>query len=373
MPAEALRIIQRCSLAAAGCLISAALPVVVPACTTPAPAGGAPLQDAWERPAVPTTAPAASRIGPSTRPVAGDPPSDLTALDDDDVLALVEGESLGRQAFIAALIEAHGARVLEQWVLLAAARARARILGLLVTRTDIQEAYEEALGRIAEPTGDEPPLDRRAAERLLQEFLEARNISPLEWRLRVEQRAWIRRIAAWEVERYEITEAMLREEHESICGERVRIRHIQLSDLAAVERARARLAAGARFEDLAREMSGNPLTAARGGLMPAFARHDAAVPPLLRQAAFALTPGEVPPAIYENGQYHLITLAERIAPCPESFEQADRVLLRGRVSARLIERRMEALEEELFRGAGVQIRDPDLRRAFRARRGRASP
>ena len=365
---------MRCFLLmTARCAAPAALLVAVAACTTNEPVGGVPVQEAWERPVTPATAPAAARIESSTRPQAGDPAADLAAAGDDDVLALADGEALSRQAFTSALMETHGARVLEQWVLLAAARAKARSLGLTVTRADIQASEDEALARIAEPTGDEPPLDRRTAARLLEEFLEARNISPLEWRLRVEQRAWIRRIAAWEVERFEITEAILREEHESICGERVRIRHIQLSDLAAVERARARLAGGARFEDLAREMSGNPLTAARGGLMPPFARHDAAVPPLLRQAAFALTPGEVPPAVYENGQYHLITLAERIAPCAESFEQADRGRLRGRVVARLIERREETLEVELFRAARVEIRDPGLQRAFRARRGRTSP
>jgi len=366
---------RRCGFFLAWCAITALLPAVLPACVAPGPAGAAPLQEAWERPAGPATAPApaATRRESAALPAPGDAPSELAAASDDDILALVDGEALGRRAFTEALIEAHGPRVLEQWVLLAAARARVRALGLEVSRADIEDAGQEALSRIAEPTDDGPPLDRRTAARLLEEFLEARNIAPLEWRLRIEQRACLRKIAAWEVDRSEITEAMLREEHESTCGERVRIRHIQLPDLAAVERARARLAGGARFEDVAREMSGNPLTAARGGLMPPFAGHDPAVPPLLRQAAFALTPGEIPPAVYENGQYHLITLAERIPPCAESFEQADRAALRRRVVARLVERRMEALEPELFRGARVEIRDPGLQRAFRARRGRTSP
>lgn len=327
---------------------------------------GTPVEQAWESPPPPVTA-----VTPL--PVADVPPASMPAHDPaesapppPEPVAVVNGRAIDRDQFMTMLVEAHGLRLLEQMVLLAAAQQRAESLGLKATDADVRAAHNDALQQMAQPIGAQgAPLDRAVAERLLSEFLVAKNISRGEWDLRMRQRALLRRIAASEVDKMDITEGMLREEYALLYGERVQIRHIQLSSLSAVERVRALLTAGREFEAVAREHSENQITGANGGLVPPFTRNDGAVPPLIREAAFQLQPGELPPALHESTWYHLIKLERRFPASDVTFENADHQALQARLVDRLIRQRQEALEEELFRSAMVDIRNDVLERQFR--------
>jgi parvulin-like peptidyl-prolyl isomerase len=264
------------------------------------------------------------------------------------------------------LIESHGLGILEHLILLNAARRRAAEMSLKVTRQDIDAAHEDALRRLATPMGGPQTgrLDERTAERLLQGFLAAKNISQREWDLRMEQRAYLAKIAGAEVAKMEVTEQMLRQEYERAYGEKVQVRHIQLGSLVEVTRIRALLAEKG-FELIARQHSENEFTAAHGGLMPPFTRNDPDIPPLICEMAFGLEVGQVSPAIQEQGRYHLIRLERRFPASDVGFENVDKDALRKRLLDRLTDQWQVALEGELFRSAAVDIRHKALSRQFR--------
>lgn len=288
-----------------------------------------------------------------------------------DAIALVNGTAISRSAWVNLLIESHGLRVLDGLILLNAAKQRATQMGLTVSTQDIQAEHDKAVQRLASPPGSEegPTLDAAAARKLLNEFLRAKNISRPEWQMRMEQRAYLSKIAEAEVGRMEITDDMLRQQYERTRGEKVQIRYIRLGSLAAVTRAKALLAEKKDFELVARQMSEHEWTAANGGLMPPFSRNDPGIPPLIREAAFKMKPGEVSTALQEQNAYHLIRLERRIPAGIMSFELADKKALRASLTADLVRQRQEDLEGELFRSAVTDIRDPRLRAQFEQEHG----
>lgn len=349
--------------------LCACLSGLPPGCTDDRGTTASPIERAWESPGG-RNSPAGSdsetrQASParSSTPAASQPER---AVSPDDVLALVNGAPIRRSAVIALLMESHGLSTLESLILLTAARQKAAAMALTVTQADIKEAHEDALRRLAAPIvgTDRPPLDRAAAENLLREFLTAKNISIREWELRMEQRAFIAKIAAADVARTSVTEEQLRLQFEQDYGEKVQIRHIQLASLAEVTRAKALLSEKG-FEVVAREMSNNELTASQGGLMPPFTRNDPAVAPLLREAAFTLKAGEVSTAIQEQNRYQIIKVERHFPAGKTSFAGADKAKLRARVIDQLKRQRMEDLENELFNSAVVDVRDPDLSTRFR--------
>lgn len=365
-------------------------------CTSNQPPAGTPVERMWESPAPAQPAPGtadAATVSPSplsttaSRPAAA---ASQPGADPLDIIAVVNGIPIGRAVMADELIRSHGLPLLEQMILLIAARQRAHDMGLSVTQKDIAAAYEDALKRLSTPVGapDELPLDRAAAEKLLDEFLVAKNISRSEWERRMEQQAYMHKIAASEAAKIPISPSMLREQYALEYGQRVQIRHIQVSSLAAVQRVREALSGAAvnastatqpaasasrpaptrnDFELVARKLSENQITASRGGLMAPFTRSDPSVPPLLREAAFSLQPGQISPAINEGTWYHLLRL-ERLFPASEvGFENVDAESLKAHLLERLTAQRQDALEAELFRAASVDVRDIELGRQFRSR------
>lgn len=340
---------------------------------------GIPIEQAWERPAPPSPPASATATASGT---AGTQPAEL---DSADIIAVVNGTPIARSSMVRTLLDSHGLSLLEQLILLNAARQRGAKMGLAVTSADVQAAHEDALRRLATPVGgiDEQTLDRQVTERLLKEFLVAKNISRVEWDRRMEQQAWLRKIAVAEFEKTDVTNDMLREEYGLEFGERVQVRHIQVSSLQAAARVRAALtgtgdsdspvppAAGqsvsARFELVARQYSENQLTAARGGLMPPFTRNEPTVTPLIREAAFSLQPGQFSPPVHETGGYHILLLERRFPASSVGFENVDHARLRQRFLDRRIRQRVEILDGELFKTALIDVRDPELARQFRAR------
>ena len=341
-------------------------------CTQQAEPAGTPLDRAWESPAgasaaSPAVAAPARPASAGGRETASRPALQPSAFaPPEDALALVNGEPISRSRFVNLLMECQGLSMIESLVLLTAAKQKAAAMSLNVTPLDIKAAHEDALRQVATPLvgTDKAPLDRAASERLLREFLAAKNISPRQWDLRMEQRAYIAKIAAAEVAKTEITEAMLRAQYGQDYAEKVQVRHIQLSSLAQVTRARA-LLAQKDFELVARQMSENEFTASQGGLLPPFTRDDPAVPPLMRETAFGLKVGEVSTALHEQNRYQLVKLERRFPASAVGFENVDHDQLRARVLDRLTRQRMEDLEAELFRSAAVDLRDVNLSMQFR--------
>lgn len=356
-------------LASQFCLLSA---ILLSGCQQQDKPAGPSVMTAWEtlptpkQPATPPTALAAPTTSPSaSASPSAEPPAET-------IIAQVYGKPIYRAQLTELLIHSHGLQVLEQLILLELARQRATGLGLSVTPADIAAEHEHALQRIATPIvrPDTPALDRPAAQRQLEQILRAKNVSLKEWELRMEMLAYLRKIASAETEKMPITEPMLREQYDLDYAERVQVRHIQLSSIKAAAGIRTLLAAGKDFELLARQYSENPLTADQGGLLPPFTRHDPAVSPLIREAAFQLQVGEISTTIHEGGVYQILKLEQRFPASQVTFEQADPKALRQRFLDRLIRQRQDELQRELLNTASIRVLDPELKRQYQLEHGR---
>ena len=104
--------------------------------------------------------------------------------------------------------------------------------------------------------------------------------------------------------------------------------------------------------------------------MPAFTRHDGAVPPLVRERAFAMKPGETSEPLREGAYYHIIQIERTFPASSVGFENVDRDKLHQGLVDRLVHQRTEALDAELFQTARIDIRDRSLSRQFREKHRR---
>lgn len=275
-----------------------------------------------------------------------------------EAIATVDGMPIGRDQVVGLLLAGRGVSVLEELIVLELARREAQARGLTVSGNDVQAEYDRALRLLVNnlPLAGAASLDTPAAERMLDEVLAGRGISRQEYRLAMLGNAYLRKLAEAGLQ---ITEDQLREEYGRAYGERVQVRHIQLAggpDVAEVQRL---LAAGADFAEVARGHSANAVTAGQGGLLAPFSRDCPEVPALLREAAFALGPGEVSNPVRVNNWYHVIKIEGRLPPEEASFE-AVRSELRNRVRERLVGPEMRRISAELFARAQVEIADPAL-------------
>lgn len=91
--------------------------------------------------------------------------------------------------------------------------------------------------------------------------------------------------------------------------------------LAAAKEARAKIAAGANFESLAKTLSDDPGSKANGGRLGMFAAEQ--MDPAFSRAAFALkTPGDISEPVVTRFGVHLIRLDGRQAAKQRSFDEA---------------------------------------------------
>jgi parvulin-like peptidyl-prolyl isomerase len=126
--------------------------------------------------------------------------------------------------------------------------------------------------------------------------------------------------------------------------------------LARLEQARAKVAAGTPFPDVAREYSeGN--AASRGGDLGMVSRGE--LLPTLDAAVFSDPPQEFPPPVILPASAHLFRVAERKPPGYKPFEQVSEDL-KKRIGENLYDKRFTEYIEKLRREAFVKIYDPEL-------------
>jgi len=283
-------------------------------------------------------------------------------------IAFVDGRPIGRNRVVDMLLRSHGVGVLEQLIGLELAEQAAAKKGLIVTEPDVDFEFDLALRRLSDPLSSSTtaPVDRTAAEGLLDTVLAERNISREEFLVTLRRNAYLRKIVQ---SQQVITDDQLRAEFARRFGERVQVRHIQLGSAAEAGRVQDRLAAGEDFVDLASRYSANTASARKQGLLAPFSAADEEIPAALRQAAFALQPGQVSNVVRVGEWYHLLKL-DRVLPSePRDFDQVRGELerdLRDRVS----EAAMRELYEKLFQQANIDVRDPAVRPAFERKHGR---
>jgi parvulin-like peptidyl-prolyl isomerase len=280
-------------------------------------------------------------------------------------IATVNGAPLSRERFFTALLHGHGLALLEQLVVLEAARQLADDRGITVTQNDIDRTFTDAMVHMAGPTVSMQTVEQRReiGEQLLRDFLRKKNISRSAYMLGIERAAYLEKIVAAESD---LEEAALRAEFDRQYGEKVQVRHIQLQSLDDVQQVRALLDAGGRFEAVARQHSQNFETGLAGGQLPPFTRDDPDVPQIFAVTAFSLEPGQVSAPIQDGPWYHILKLEQRFPSSDVDFEQVRDQLVES-ARRRQVQPAVRELAERLFNEARVEVLEPTLRKQYDAK------
>jgi len=284
----------------------------------------------------------------------------------------VQGRDIPRSAIVDLLLKSHGAGLLEQLIGLEVATQEAARLGIELTDADVSAEYERSLRKLMNPDGaakPDAPFDKAEAEKALIAVLSERNISQDEFMVTLRRNAALRKIVEKDLT---VNEEMIRSEYDRTYGEKVRVRHIQLSSLGDADRVYQQLSAGEKFEDLAAHESVNTISARRGGLLPPFSMNDDTLPEAMRRAAFAIEPGKVSSPIHAGQWYQILKLEEKI-PAENPDMAAVRGSLEQSVRERMIESRTRALYDKLVAQVSVTIHDPVLKEEYDRRNPKTEP
>jgi peptidyl-prolyl cis-trans isomerase SurA len=126
-----------------------------------------------------------------------------------------------------------------------------------------------------------------------------------------------------------------------------------------IEEARVKLAAGAKFEDVAKEYSeGNAKN--RGGDLGTVSQGE--LLPALDATVFADPPQELPPPVLMPASIHLFRVTDRKAAGYKPFAEVSEDL-KKRISEGLYDRRFSEFIDHLRRDAYIKIYDPALAKA----------
>lgn len=283
--------------------------------------------------------------------------------DDGDAVALVNGHPIAREELIEALLDAHGVDVLQQLIILQVAKQETRTRGMRLSTADVEAEFQSSLDQIADNAGMSAEEATEANKReALRQLLDERGLSLGEFMIGMERNAHLRKLVEADLR---ITEETLREEFARRYGARVQVRHIQIPqrDSRGLNQALELLGRGADFADVARQLSQNPETAARGGEMEPFTFDDPDVPAALRETAFSLKEGGVSNPVLAGQFFHILKLDRRIPAGGARFEDK-RAELEQSIRARAIPQAMATLAVELFKEAKITVLDSKLRTRY---------
>lgn len=279
---------------------------------------------------------------------------------DGDALVIVNDKAITRKEVVELLLESHGLEAMQQLIVLELARQETRRRGIKVAPADVQAEFQRSLNLLAPAAGGSDAMTEENKRKALEMMLEQKGVSFAEFMVGMERNAHLRKIVEQDVK---VSDATLREEFARTYGEKVQIRHIQVAENRDLNEAVNMLNNGVDFAAVAQRLSRNAETAARGGELPPFAFNDENIPPVLREAAFSLKPGEVSPPIRVEKWFHIVKLERRLPPENVRFED-----VRGQVEVRMRERvatqGMNKLATDLFQRAKIRVLDPRLKTKF---------
>ncbi|HEV2292652.1 MAG TPA: peptidylprolyl isomerase [Tepidisphaeraceae bacterium] len=281
-----------------------------------------------------------------------------TTLPNDAVVARVDDVTVTMGQLQKPLVEAYGLNVLLNLVQLELARQVSANAKVTVTEADIQRERKLTLDRMFR---DAPEQDHA---NLFEQFLQQQNSSQAEFELVMATNAHLRKVAE-PLLAGKISEENLKEAFGVIYGEKVQVRHIQGSNLQEIQEARRRIEAGEPFAAVARELSRNQRTGALGGLLPEFSRGTTDLPQSLKDAAFALKPGEMSDPVEAKGAYHLLMLEQRIPPKVFKFEDV-KDSIREELNERAVQETVKQLRQQIVQQARDKliIEHPQLKAQF---------
>lgn len=287
-------------------------------------------------------------------------------------VARLDSVTVEQSQLHSALVSAHGLEMTIKLLQLEIAKAEARALGATVGQAEVAAERRSMLeGMFPDVDLSDPARASKELESLLDQLLQQQGGTRTEFELIVETNANLRAIVLPPIRR-QITEDNVEEAFGMIHGEKVRVRHIALTNLQEVAEAQRRLAAGEAFDKVAREMSRSPRSAALGGELAPFARSTAGMSGAFSQVAFTLEPGQVSDPVQFEGMYHLIKLEEKIAPKAVKLDDV-RDSVRQTLETTLANDAMRRLRNEMNQRIlrDMKLDDPTLREQFDARLARS--
>ena len=275
------------------------------------------------------------------------------------------------------LVEAYGLQILLHLAQLEVCRQKAAGAGVEITQKDVDDERQRTLESLFKDAvhvevikgsaEEKEQFRQKEYQRLLEMFLQNQRISRPEFELATRTNAYLRKLAEQGV-RQQVTEEHLREGFNVMYGEKVRVRHIQLSDMREAIKAKSRLNDGEPFDKVAREMSRDERTRANGGLVPRpFTRNDPTWPEAFKEAAFALEAAdEVSDPVLTGDTVHLIKLEQKVPPSTAVKYEDHRDVVREELIKGLIIVRMQQFREQVQDEARktLEIHDPILKRRY---------
>lgn len=138
--------------------------------------------------------------------------------------------------------------------------------------------------------------------------------------------------------------------------ERVRLRQILTETREEAEAARAELAAGADFADVARRFSEDP-SAPYGGVQGELARED--LPEEFADVIFGLEPGEVSEVLEADYGFHIFQVTARLPGRVVPFDEAEKVLAEE-VREERVRSWLDGLVEEARSRYAVRVYEKNL-------------
>lgn len=316
------------------------------------------LTAAQDPPAVPPTAPATrpsfietALASPATQP-------------GDEIVARYENAALTRSQLMDFLVQTRGLDAMLNLMQLQIAKSLADNQGIKVTLADVEaeqrQTLRQAFAGVAEIQEEQYP-------ELLTQLLAQQQLSRTEFDVVMATNAYLKALARPEIDKM-LTDENLRKAFNIRYGEQVRVRHIQLENLAQVAEVRKRLDAGEEFGAVAAEVSRNAETKRVGGMFPPFSMQSD-LPDPFKQVAFGLEVGKVSDPVEAGGFYHLIKLEERIAPRAVEFENVREELKIAVAEEQLlvVTSQLRRYLAQMLASENLQIADPLLAEQLRQR------
>jgi hypothetical protein len=271
--------------------------------------------------------------------------------------ALVEGRIVDWGELKPLLNEAAGADVLAEVIL---DRMLARELddaGILITAEELDA--ERAL--FYDTLSDDPDV----AARLARQVRARQGLGPTRLDRLLKRNAALRALVR---DRVEINDEAVRRMYDIVHGPKRQARLIIAPTLNDAQAAINRANAGELFADVAVDVSTDS-SAARGGLLEPISRADASYPQAMREALWALVPGELSRPVFLSDNYAVLSLVRVV-----DGDGADFYAVRPDLErlVRLNQERilMDELARRLLTEASITIIDDKIKWSWDSRRNR---
>jgi len=276
----------------------------------------------------------------------------------DPIVARVNGEPIRKSKAAQILWQGRGQKVLNELIALETVQQRARQIPITAWEDLTAQEWDRILQNMA------PGKPRREQMALLEYMLQSRGITYAEFDLIVQRQALLRRIVDPNVV---IDEKLIAQEFDNQHGRKVEVRVLQVSSLRLIEQAQKRLAAGESFTEVVQMMSEDEASVHRGGLWGPFTGNNEQVPAAWREAAFKLEKiGQRSEIIRyfdksRDREWWCLMELTRIIPANNVGMSEVKDDLKAILQERLIQIRMQQLQQELQSKAKVEITVPTIR------------